>query len=176
MRPDYNERMDARIACFIGWSNTGKTGFVEQCIAALRASGVSVGAIKCVHHGASFNLPGKDSTRFFAAGAVAALVSDDETIRIEPTPGGWGCEYARSVFPGAEVILVEGRLLPGTVKVLVGGPARTPEELKRPLSEFDALITDSADVAEAGARAGLVVLGSDQARLFTDHFFREETL
>ncbi|HUW69719.1 MAG TPA: molybdopterin-guanine dinucleotide biosynthesis protein MobB [bacterium] len=163
--------MDARFACFIGWSNTGKTGFVEQCITALRANGISVGAIKCVHHGASFNLPGKDSTRFFSAGATAALVSDDETVRIESTPGSWGREYARSVFPVGEVILVEGRLLPGAVRVLVGGPATTRDELKRPLTEFDVLITDAADLAEVAKHAGLVVFGSDQARLFTEHYF-----
>jgi molybdopterin-guanine dinucleotide biosynthesis protein MobB len=171
MDPGYNENMDARFACFIGWSNTGKTGFVERCITALRANGISAGAIKCVHHGASFNLPGKDSTRFFAAGATTALVSDDETVRIEPTPGGWGREYAGSVFPVAEVILVEGRLLPGAVRVLVGGSAITRDELKRPLSEFDVLITDAGDLAEVARHAGLVVFGSGQAPLFTEHYF-----
>jgi len=163
--------MGARFACFIGWSNTGKTGFIERCITELDARSMSVGAIKCVHHGSSFNLPGKDSTRFFSAGAVAALVSDDETIRVEQTPAGWSSDYAQSVFPAADIILVEGRVVPGAIRVLVGGPAATADGLKRPLADFDVLITDAADMAEVAARAGLVVFGSDQAGLFIEHYF-----
>lgn len=163
--------MGARFACFIGWSNTGKTGFMERCITELDVHGMSVGAIKCVHHGASFNLPGKDSTRYFAAGAVAALISDDETIRVERTPAGWGRDHAQSVFPTADVILVEGRVIPGAIRVLVGGPAATTDELKRPLADFDVLITDAADLADIAGHSGLAVFGSDQADLFVEHYF-----
>lgn len=163
--------MGARFACFIGWSNTGKTGFIERCIALLVSRGLPVGAIKCVHHGASFNLPGKDSTRFFDSGAGAALVSDDETLRIERTPGDWGRDYAQSLFPDARVILVEGRVVAGAVRVIVAGPAGTADRLKRPLAEFDALISDCAELAEVAGRAGLMVFGSDQADRFIEYYF-----
>lgn len=163
--------MGVRVACFIGWSNTGKTGFMERCIETLRSRGVPVGAIKCVHHGASFNLPGKDSTRFFESGASAALVSDEETLRMERTPGGWGREYALSLFPKARVILVEGRMVPDAVRVLVAGSAASASELKRPLADFDALISDSAELAEIAAQAGLQAFGSDQANRFIEYYF-----
>ena len=163
--------MDVRVACFIGWSNTGKTGFIERCIAALRSRGLPVGAIKCVHHGASFNLPGKDSTRFFDSGASAALVSDQETLRMERTPGDWGREYALSLFPGASVILVEGRVVSGAVRVLVAGSAASAGELKRPLADFDALISDSAELVAIAAQAGLRVFGSEQAHRFIEYYF-----
>lgn len=174
--PNYNETMGARFACFIGWSNTGKSGFIERCITELDVRGMSAGAIKCVHHGASFNLPGKDSTRFFAAGAVAALISDDETIRVERTPAGWGRDHAQSVFPAADVILVEGRVIPGAVRVLVGGSATSTDGLKRPLSDFDVLITDAADLADIASRSGLVVFGSGQADMFVEHYFSGGTV
>ena len=61
--------MSTLFACFIGWSNTGKTGFVEALARYLSACSIPCGALKCVRHGGSFNLPGKDSTRFFEAGA-----------------------------------------------------------------------------------------------------------
>ena len=110
------------VACFVGWSNTGKTGFMVACAAELTARGVPVGAAKCVRHEGSFNLPGKDSSRFFQAGAESALVSEAETVVSLPTPAGWDRPFLARLFPAAKVILVEGRLVEGAVKVLVGGP------------------------------------------------------
>ena len=162
--------MTKRIACFIGWSNTGKTGFVEACAASLARRGVAVGAVKCVHHEGSFNLRGKDSTRFFEAGADAALVSDDETVIVRRTPSSWNRPYAESLFPEAEVVLIEGRIVDGAVKALVGGPAVDEAGLKRPLHEFDVLITGNPGLAARAIDAGLAVFDPEGSESFIDRY------
>ncbi len=162
--------MTKRFACFIGWSDTGKTGFMEACAATLVGLGRAVGAIKCVHHAGSFNLPGKDSTRFFETGAEAALVSDDETVLVGRTPPAWGRPYAESLFPDAEVVLIEGRIVDGAVKVLVGGAAVDEAGLKRPLAGFDVLVTGNSGLAERARAAGLVVFGPEDSEAFTQSY------
>jgi molybdopterin-guanine dinucleotide biosynthesis protein B len=160
------------IACFVGWSNTGKTGFVEACAKELTARGVPVGAAKCVRHQGSFNLPGKDSSRFFEAGAESALISEAETVLSVPTPAGWDRPFLARLFPAARVLLLEGHLVDGAVKVLVGGPARDEAALKQPLADFDVLVTDYAPLAEAARKAGLRAYAPEQVQDFLDHFLQ----
>lgn len=162
--------MGTRIAGFIGWSNTGKTTFVESCAAALAARGVRAGTIKCVRHGGSFNVPGKDTTRFFDAGSDAALVSDAETVRVTRTPADWGRAYAEALFPRAAAVLIEGRLVEGAVRVLVGGAADGESGLKAQLADFDALITDCPDLAERAVAAGLAVFAPEEADTFVERY------
>lgn len=169
------------IACFIGWSNTGKTGFIEACAAELTARGVPSGAAKCVRHRGSFNLPGKDSSRFFQAGAESALISEAETVLSVQTPADWDRPFLARLFPAARAVLVEGRLVHGAVKVLVGGPAQDEAALKQPLSGFDVLVTSHAALAEIAGKAGLRVYAPDEFREFIDHFlsitfYQEESM
>lgn len=158
------------IASFIGWSNSGKTGFVERCAASLTARGIKVGAVKCVRHGGSFNLPGKDSTRFLEAGAEAALVSDAETIIIKPSPASWDRAYAESLFPDATVLLIEGRVVEDAVRVLVAGPAENEDGLKRGLGDFDVLVSAHSGLAASAKAAGLSVFAPTDTELFIDRY------
>lgn len=158
------------IACFIGWSNTGKTGFIDACAAELTARGVLVGAAKCVRHSGSFNLPGKDSSRFFQAGAESALISEAETVLSVQTPVNWDRPFLVRLFPAAKVMLVEGHVVDGAVKVLVGGPARDEAALKQPLQDFDVLVTGHAALGELARKAGLRVYAPEQFRDFIDYF------
>jgi molybdopterin-guanine dinucleotide biosynthesis protein MobB len=158
------------IACFTGWSNTGKTGFIEACAAELSARGVPVGAAKCVRHEGSFNLPGKDSSRFFAAGAESALVSETETVVSIRTPDGWDRPFLARLFPAARVVLVEGHLVDGAVRVLVGGAAQDEAALKQPLAGFDVLVTRHEALAEQARKAGLRVYAPEEYRDFIDHW------
>lgn len=170
MKPAPHESGTIPIACFIGWSNTGKTGFVEACVAELTARGVPVGAAKCVRHAGSFNLPGKDSSRFFTAGAESALISEAETVLSVQTPADWDRPFLTRLFPGARVVLVEGNLVDGAVRVLVGGSAQDEGALKQLLAGFDVLITAHADLAQKARQAGLRVYAPEQYRDFLDHF------
>ncbi len=168
--------MGTRIAGFIGWSDTGKTTFVEACAKALSARGLRSGTVKCVRHGGSFNLPGKDTTRFFEAGADAALVSDAETVLVSRTPPEWDRAYAEALFPGAAAVLIEGRLVEGAVRVLVGGAAEDEAGLKAPLAGFDVLVTGCAGLAERARGAGLAVFAPDDTEAFVDRFLSGGTM
>ncbi len=152
--------MAIRVASFIGWSNTGKTGFIEACLRELTRRGISAGAVKFVHHGGSFNLPGKDTSRFFEAGAGTALATDGELVAIRRPPEAWDQAALERLFPEARVALLEGRIIEGAYRLLVGGPAASEAELKRPLAGFDALITDNADLAAIAAAQGLEHFGT----------------
>jgi molybdopterin-guanine dinucleotide biosynthesis protein MobB len=163
--------MGTRFACFMGWSNTGKTGLIASCAASLRRRGAAVAAIKSVKHGASFNVPGKDSTRFFEACGMAAVVSPAETNAIRQTPETWGREYAESLFPDAEVILIEGHVVEGAVRVLVGGAATSESDLKFPLEDYDVLVTDDQVLAGRAEATGLAVYGTAQAEEFIVRYF-----
>ncbi len=168
--------MSTRFACFIGWSNTGKTGFVEALARYLTEHSIPCGALKCVRHGGSFNLPGKDSSRFFEAGAGAALVSDTETLRMTRTPPAWDRAWAASQFPAAHVILIEGRIVEGAVRVLVSGAAEDEAGLKQPLSDFDVLITGHSGLAACARAAGLVVFGPEETESFAERYLTGVTM
>ncbi|HOZ71360.1 MAG TPA: molybdopterin-guanine dinucleotide biosynthesis protein MobB [Spirochaetales bacterium] len=162
--------MAMRLASFIGWSNTGKTGFVEACAAALSARGVGVAAVKCVRHGGSFNLEGKDTSRFFAAGAETALVAAEETVRVSRTPPDWGRAWVESLFPSADVILIEGRVVEGATRVLVAGGATGLEGLKAPLDGFDALVTAERGLSALAAASGLSVFSPGESGAFIERY------
>jgi molybdopterin-guanine dinucleotide biosynthesis protein MobB len=158
--------MKVRMACFVGWSDTGKTGFIIDCIEQLTSLGKVVGAVKCVHHEGSFNVPGKDTTRFFEAGARAAIVSDREAHLIEPAPSSWNRQYLESLFPKAGVLLVEGRLLDDAVHVLVGGAAMEQSSLKFPLDDFDVVISNDQGLSSTARGKGCQTFRTDQAAYF----------
>jgi len=149
---------------------------MEACAASLAARGVRSGTIKCVRHGGSFNVPGKDTTRFFEAGSDAALVSDDETLRVTRTPPAWDRTYAESLFPEAKAILVEGRLVYGAVRVLVGGSAVEESGLKAPLQDFDVVVTEHPELAERAVSAGLAVFTPDEADSFVETYILGGTM
>ncbi len=154
---------------FIGWSNTGKTTFIEACLRALRAKGVRAAAVKFASH---VDEPeGKDGTRFRSAGADVAVVSRGFARMTLTAPERWDRDSLASLFPGAEVVLVEGsaesgRPLTGAVAVIVAGSARTEDELKRPLDGFDAIVCSDPSLAAAAASKGLSVYGTADVEEF----------
>ena len=56
-----------------GWSGSGKTTLIEQIIPALCKKGLKLAVIKHDAHGIDVDHPGKDSDRFFKAGADVLL-------------------------------------------------------------------------------------------------------
>ncbi len=67
---------------FIAWSGTGKTTYLEQLIAALKARGLRVAAVKHDAHCLSLDSEGKDSWRFARAGADVVAVADSEKCAV----------------------------------------------------------------------------------------------
>lgn len=104
------ERTNPPVLCFVGWKNSGKTTLIEKVIAGLKKAGYRVAAVKHDAHRFEIDHPGKDSYRFSAAGADAAVLSSREKTAVvlhhseEPT-----LEEVLSRFvEGVDIVLAEG--------------------------------------------------------------------
>lgn len=99
-------------ATFIGWSNTGKTGLITDLIGGFSSRGYRVSALKSSHVPADFDVPGKDTDRFFQSGAerVGYFSSEGGFLRFREKPS---LENLEEFFEGCDILLVEGLRLPG---------------------------------------------------------------
>ncbi len=96
-----------KVYSFIAWSGTGKTTYLERLIAALKARGVSVAAVKHDAHRFDADREGKDSWRFAKAGAEVVAVADGEKCAVfEYRPVSLAGLLAR--LPETDIVLVEG--------------------------------------------------------------------
>jgi molybdopterin synthase catalytic subunit len=138
-----------KIIHIAGFSNTGKTTFISALIPELEKIG-AVGVVKHIgHHGYSL-AEGKDTTRFFSAGAVASAGIDarksvlilqenhlEQVLRILCDSG---VEYAVvegfKERPYPKVIIGE---FPGAEKVLLRDPS--VEDVLAHLDEFTDIFT-----------------------------------
>ena len=71
-----------RVFSFIAWSGTGKTTYLEGLIAALKARGARVAAVKHDAHRFALDREGKDSWRFARAGADVVAIADGEKCAV----------------------------------------------------------------------------------------------
>ncbi len=154
------------VASFFGWSNTGKTTFIEGVIKALSARGTPCAALKVTKHPGSFLLPGKDSTRFFEAGAETALVGGPETVLTLRSPGSLDRAFLDRLFPEARVVLVEGGEVEGAPRILAAGAAASEAELKIPLDGIDVLIASDPGLRARAAGAGVRCLAPGEIDTF----------
>lgn len=90
-----------------GFSGSGKTTLIEALIPRLRSRGLKVAVVKHDAHGLDFDRKGKDTERFFAAGADVAAHDDAQTVfRLHKD---CGLEAILSQLgPSYDIILVEG--------------------------------------------------------------------
>ncbi len=80
-RPTVFDSLPAFAIC--GWSGSGKTTLIEKLIRRLRSKGLKVAVVKHDAHGIDIDRPGKDSDRFFQAGADVLLQGpQQEFLRI----------------------------------------------------------------------------------------------
>ena len=54
----------------VGWKNTGKTTLTERLVTTFTQRGLVVSTIKHTHHDVDIDVPGTDSYRHRAAGAL----------------------------------------------------------------------------------------------------------
>ncbi len=92
-----------------GFSGSGKTTLIEAVIPKLTARGLAVAAVKCDAHHVEVDKPGKDSDRYFRAGADVFLRGDTEDFTRIHAPDERGlnarlAELARSY----DLLLLEG--------------------------------------------------------------------
>ncbi len=92
---------------FSAWSGVGKTTVIEKLVSVLTGRGLRVAVVKHDVHGFEMDQPGKDSWRFYNAGAAAVvLTSPDKAALIRR--GYSDLETCLSMIHDADVILVEG--------------------------------------------------------------------
>ena len=96
-----------KVYSFIAWSGTGKTTYIEGLIAALKARGLRVAAVKHDAHRLELDREGKDSWRFARAGADAVAVADGEKCAVMYyRPVTLAAVLSR--LEDADIVLVEG--------------------------------------------------------------------
>lgn len=105
-----------------GWSGAGKTTLIEALIPRLRSAGLRVAVAKHDAHGMQIDQPGKDSYRFFEAGASVVLTSPGERL----------CRYGvaqaslestvLSLLSSHDVVLLEGHKGSPFPKLWLQGP------------------------------------------------------
>ena len=96
-----------KVFSFIAWSGTGKTTYLEHLIAALKARGMRVAAVKHDAHRLSLDREGKDSWRFARAGADVVAVADGEKCAVMEYRPVTLDDLLRQL-PDADIVLVEG--------------------------------------------------------------------
>ena len=139
----------APVLAICGHSGAGKTTLIEQLIPALAELGWRVAVLKRTHHPVEVDVAGKDSDRFFRAGATVCLQAPGQVFVRQPaaaadTDHGWRRALAELVGTH-DIVLVEGHKETPLPKVWLLGP----DEAAPP----------------AGVRDVVAVLARDQPRL-----------
>jgi molybdopterin-guanine dinucleotide biosynthesis adapter protein len=70
------------IVSVVGWSDSGKTTYLERLIPELAGRGHRICAVKHDAHGFEIDTPGKDSWRLKRAGAAVSVVSGPAKIAV----------------------------------------------------------------------------------------------
>ena len=114
-----------------GSSGAGKTTLVEALIPRFTARGIRVAVVKHGAHRVQVDIPGKDSDRFFQAGADVALFGEEHFFRRHATDGFFS--FLRRLCLDYDLVLVEGHASTQVAKIwLLGqGHSAPPENAGR---------------------------------------------
>ncbi len=100
---------DLPILGICGWSGSGKTTLVEQALPRLLEKGLKIAVVKHDAHGIEVDRPGKDSDRFFRAGADVLLQGpEQEFFRIHKSSSPGLTETLNVLSRRYDLVLVEG--------------------------------------------------------------------
>jgi molybdenum cofactor guanylyltransferase len=92
-----------------GYSGSGKTTLIERVLPELKKQGFSTGVIKHIHHNLTVDIEGKDTERFFRAGADHVFAHDAEQSFLRSRYLNEGIHQIIARLPsGLDLILVEG--------------------------------------------------------------------
>ncbi len=131
-----NELASLPILGICGASGSGKTTLIEALIPRFLADGLRVAVIKDGAHRVVVDAPGKDSDRFFRAGADVALCGQEQFLRSHS--GGEFPHRARELGQRYDLVLVEGHASTPIQKIwlLGSGHDRPPAHAGEILSLF----------------------------------------
>jgi len=158
----------AILAC-CGFKDSGKTTLIEAVIPLLRGRGLSVAVVKHDAHGVQFDRPGKDSDRFFRAGAdVVVRGADESAARWHPEGGPDLGETLARLGTSHDLVLVEGHKQTSLPKFWLLGEGETapPEsvtEIRRVLSRDEERVSIAVEeisrLLDEAWRSRLVLAG-----------------
>ena len=120
-----------------GWSGSGKTTLIERLLGRLRAAGLAVAVVKHDAHGIDVDTPGKDSDRFFRAGADVLLDGPGEQLLRRHAADDYRLAAILADLAGRyDLVLVEGHKTTPLPKVWLLGEGEThpPESVANVLA------------------------------------------
>jgi len=103
-----------------GYSGVGKTTLIEALIPRLCSRGLHVAVVKDGAHKVQVDAPGKDSDRFFSAGADVALLGEQHFIRHHQQ--GDLIAFLVTLCSSYDIVLVEGHATTAIPKIWLSGP------------------------------------------------------
>jgi len=108
-----------------GLSGSGKTTLVEALLPRLRKLGLSVGVLKHDAHRLQLDTPGKDTARFWEAGAAVVAAHDPTQvfIRLNRQPNSIG-ELITAVPAALDLLIVEGHKASPLPKIWLGATGK----------------------------------------------------
>ena len=135
----------ARVVSFVAASSkSGKTTLIEKVVKILKARGLRVAVIKHASDGFELDIPGKDSWRFWAAGADSVvLVGPGKVALMKRTGHDPSPEELEQLAGDVDIVILEGFKKNTKNKIEVfrhGVSAEAPLSLHDP--SFLALVTD----------------------------------
>ncbi|MDA8089156.1 MAG: molybdopterin-guanine dinucleotide biosynthesis protein B [Nitrospiraceae bacterium] len=99
----------ACIVVIAGYSGAGKTTLIERILPELKKEGLSVGVLKHTHHKLNPDVKGKDSDRFFRAGADFVFAHDARQVLARHRNNNENFSDLVRKFPAVlDLIIVEG--------------------------------------------------------------------
>jgi len=109
-----------------GFKNSGKTTLIEGVLPLLCARGISVAVVKHDAHGIQFDRPGKDSDRFFRAGAnVVIRGANESAARWHPSEAPDLGQTLAMLGASYDLVLVEGHKQTSLPKLWLLGESET---------------------------------------------------
>lgn len=129
---------------FAGFSGSGKTTLIEKIIPILKTYGLRVAVIKHDVHGLKFDLNGKDSRRFYDAGADCCFACNPEQTAVF-VHNELTLEQMIYSLKNIDIVIVEGYKKSSFTQLGICRKA-TGKGFTADVSRFAALITDIDDI------------------------------
>lgn len=153
---DHEPTKTPYVVAVLGRSGSGKTTLLERLIPEIARHGLEIGAVKHTSHGFTADRPGKDSYRFYEAGATVVALASREHLaffhrRTEaPTDEGVPlAEILASLPRSLDVVLVEGFSWEALPRYVIVPGSEKP--LEKHLERGEVLRIIEVPVPEAGS-------------------------
>lgn len=127
---------------FVGRSNSGKTTLIEKLLAEFARRGLRVAVVKhTMHRHVETDLPGKDSRRYWEAGAAQTVLVAGDRVVMTRRAENPSVDEALAAISDVDLIIVEGHKQADYPKIEVVRAARDPHRIPG-LTRIIACVTD----------------------------------